>query len=95
VIPEFHYYTLELDGDEPLISLLPFNNKARLASIWGNDQLYNVFDLDYIVEELKTLWRRLSKDIEEHYNISLKPFISKGKISFGKALHYFIKNFEL
>jgi hypothetical protein len=74
---EFQYYSLEYDEDEPIISVIPFNQKARLASIWALEQVYNIFDWDYLVEKLSTLCDELGKDIEKHYNIKLKTFINK------------------
>lgn len=74
---EIHYYTLEYDEDEPIISVIPFDRKARLTSIWALEQLYNIFDWNYLVEKLSALCDRLGKDIEDHYHIQLKTFINK------------------
>ncbi|WP_044746938.1 hypothetical protein [Bacillus alveayuensis] len=76
-VPEFRYYSLEYDEDEPIISLLPFDKKARINSIWEVQKIYNVFDLNYIVEKLTSLCFQLGEDIERHYNIKLKTFIDK------------------
>ena len=78
-IPEFHYYTLEIDEDEPLISIIPFDNndKVRLTSIWRKEPFDPVFKMDYIVNRLTDLRDQLKKDIEAHYNISVEPFIDK------------------
>ena len=79
IIPEFHYYSLEWHEDEPLISIIPFDNndKARLTSIWRKEPFDPVFKMDYIVNELTDLRDQLKKDIEAHYNISVEPFIDK------------------
>ncbi len=79
IIPEFHYYSLEWHEDEPLISIIPFDNndKARLTSIWRKEPFDPVFKMDYIVNRLTDLRDQLKKDIEAHYNISVEPFIDK------------------
>lgn len=76
-IPEFHYYSIEYaDYDEgSIISLIPFSNKARVKSIWGNCNIYNVFDLIYIVNEFLVLEQKMKEDIERYFNIKLKDFI--------------------
>ncbi|ARC58772.1 MULTISPECIES: hypothetical protein [Bacillus] len=76
-VVEYRYYTMEYEEDEPIISLIPFDNKARLTTIWETQQLYNVFDLNYIIEQMEMLHERLGRDIEHHYKISLKNFIGK------------------
>ncbi|WP_458354494.1 DUF7878 domain-containing protein [Peribacillus frigoritolerans] len=76
-VQEFKYYSLEFDEDEAIISLLPFGNSARLASIWEVNKLYNVFELNYIVQKLTQLTTRLGKDIENHYDIQMNTFIGK------------------
>ncbi|MED1437025.1 hypothetical protein P4U23_00085 [Aeribacillus composti] len=79
IIPEFHYYSLEWHEDEPLISIIPFDNndKARLTSIWRKEPFDPVFKMDYIVNQLTELRDQLKKDIETHYSISVEPFIDK------------------
>jgi hypothetical protein len=77
VVQEFKYYSLEFDEDEAIISLLPFGNKARLASIWEVNKLYNVFELNYIVQKLTQLTNRLGKDIENHFELQMNTFIGK------------------
>ncbi|ASS90696.1 MAG: hypothetical protein C6W58_11880 [Bacillaceae bacterium] len=76
-IPEFHYYTIEYDDyeDGAILSLIPFSNKARVKSIWAEQNLYNVFDLDYIVREFIQLEQNLKRDIENYFGIELKKFI--------------------
>lgn len=76
-IPEFHYYTIEYADyeDGAILSLIPFSNKARVKSIWAEQDLYNVFDLDYIVKEFTILEENLKRDIEEYFEIKLKDFI--------------------
>src|SRR5690606_40734589 len=76
-IPEFHYYTIEYDDyeDGAILSLIPFSNKARVKSIWAEQDLYNVFDLDYIVREFIQLEQNLKRDIENYFGIELKKFI--------------------
>jgi len=78
-IPEFHHYSLDWHEDEPLISIIPFDNndKARLTSIWRKEPFDPVFKMDYIVNQLTELRDQLKKDIEAHYNISVEPFIDK------------------
>lgn len=77
VIPEFHYYTIEYDDyeDGAILSLIPFSNKARLTSIWAEQNLYNVFDLDYIVAAFFQLEENLKRDIEAYFGIQLSKFI--------------------
>ncbi|MCU9595824.1 hypothetical protein OEV82_15565 [Caldibacillus thermolactis] len=77
-IPEFHYYTIEYGDyeDGAILSIIPFSNKARVRSIWEEQNLYNVFALDYIVNEFTNLEKKLRQAIEEHYNINLKKFIN-------------------
>ncbi|MEK5272089.1 hypothetical protein NSR00_15215 [Aeribacillus sp. FSL K6-8394] len=79
IIPEFHYYSLEWHEDEPLISIIPFDNndKARLTSIWRKEPFDPVFKMDYIVNKLTELRDQLKKDIEAHYRISVDVFIDK------------------
>lgn len=76
-IPEFHYYTIHYDEyeDGALISLIPFADKARVKSIWAEQDLYNVFPLDYIVNELLLLEENLKSDIENYFDIKLQKFI--------------------
>ena len=74
---EYRYYTMEYEEDEPIISLIPFDNKARLTTIWETQQLYNVFDLNYIIEQMEILKEKLKQDIELHYKISVKHFIGR------------------
>ncbi len=76
-IPEFHYYTIEYADyeDGAILSLIPFADKARVKSIWAEQDLYNVFDLDYIVKEFLLLEEKLRRGIEEYYGIDLKRFI--------------------
>lgn len=74
-VTEYRYYTMEYEEDDPIISVIPFDNKARLTTIWETQQLYNVFDLNYIIEQMKVLHENLGRDIEQHYKISLKNFI--------------------
>lgn len=76
-VVEYRYYTMEYEEDEPIISLIPFDNKARLTTIWETQQLYNVFDLDYITEQMEISRKKLGRDIEHHYRISLKSFVGK------------------
>ena len=52
-VTEYRYYTMEYEKGEPIISLIPFDYKARLTTIWKTQQLYNVFDLDYITEQME------------------------------------------
>ncbi|MEM5018433.1 hypothetical protein WKH31_19270 [Metabacillus indicus] len=75
-INEFHYYSMEFD-EGAILSLLPFGQKARLASIWEEEQMYNVFDLSYVSEKLIDLMDCLEKDIEEYYGLKIKSFIGK------------------
>jgi hypothetical protein len=76
-VPEFHYYTIEFDDyeDGAILSLIPFANKARVKSIWAEQQLYNVFDLDYTVKVFLRLEENLKRDIEDYYDINLEQFI--------------------
>lgn len=76
-VPEFHYYTIEYDDyeDGAIISLLPFSNKARVKSIWAELDIYNVFELNYIVPQVCALEQKLKEDIEEYYGINLKDFM--------------------
>ncbi|MCI4126258.1 hypothetical protein [Bacillus haynesii] len=76
-VTEYRYYTMEYEKDEPIISLIPFDYQARLTTIWKTEQLYNVFDLDYITEQMEILHEKLGRDIELHYRISLKSFVGK------------------
>lgn len=71
---EFHYYSVEYD-DGAIISLIPFSNKAWVKSIWSKSNIYNVFDLDYIVNEFLALEKKLKEDIETYFNIELGKFI--------------------
>lgn len=73
----FHYYSVEYDeyDDGAIISLIPFSNKARVKSIWAKSNIYNVFDLDYIVNEFLALEKKLKEDIETYFNIELGKFI--------------------
>lgn len=77
-IPEFHYYTIEYAEyeDGAILSLIPFSNKARVKSIWAEQDLYNVFDLEYIVKEFILLEENLKRDIEGYFGIKLKKFIN-------------------
>lgn len=74
---EFHYYSVEhADYDDgSIISLIPFSDKARVKSIWGKSNIYNVFDLTYIVNEFLILEQKMKEDIESYFNIELKKII--------------------
>ncbi|MBP2076954.1 hypothetical protein [Oceanobacillus polygoni] len=77
-VQEFHYYTLEYDeyDDGAILSLIPFGgDKARLKSIWSQEDLYNVFDVSYIKDEFMALETALKKDIEEYFEINLEKFL--------------------
>ncbi|SHS63912.1 Uncharacterised protein [Mycobacteroides abscessus subsp. abscessus] len=74
---EFKFYSLEFDEGEPIISLIPFGSSARLKTIWEVNKVYNVFELDYIVNELIKLKERLGNDIEKHFSVRLQTFIGK------------------
>lgn len=76
-IPEFHYYTVEYNDyeDGAILSLIPFSNKARVKSIWAEQELYNVFSLDYIIGKFVQLERDLKRAIEEHFEIQLDKFL--------------------
>jgi len=76
-VTEFHYYTIEYAEyeDGAILSLIPFSNMARVKSIWAEQDLYNVFDLDYIVKEFILLEEKLKRDIEAYFEIRLKDFI--------------------
>ncbi|GAF64670.1 hypothetical protein BTS2_1566 [Bacillus sp. TS-2] len=74
---EFHYYSIEHDEYEEgaIISLIPFGDKMRLKSIWAELELYNVFELDYLISELIALETRLKRDLENYFQIELDKFI--------------------
>lgn len=74
---EFHYYTLEFDEyeDGAILSIIPFGASARLKSIWAEQELYNVFDLDYLIRAFLTLEKDLKRDIETFFHIKLEKFI--------------------
>lgn len=76
VLP-FHYYSIEYDNyeDGAILSLIPFSNKARVKSIWAKSSVYNVFDLDYIVNEFLALEKKIKEDIESYFKIDLGKFI--------------------
>lgn len=76
-IPAFHYYTIEYADyeDGTVLSLIPFSNKARVKSIWAEQDLYNVFDLDYIVKGFLQLEKNLRRDVEDYFGIRLKSFM--------------------
>ena len=76
VLP-FHYYSIEYDNyeDGAILSLIPFSNKARVKTIWAKSSVYNVFDLEYIVNEFLTLEKKLKEDIESYFKIDLRKFI--------------------
>ncbi|NBJ71194.1 MULTISPECIES: hypothetical protein [Clostridia] len=77
MIQEFHYYTIEFDeyDDGAILSLIPFENKAKLNSIWKQQDLENYFELDYIAKEWMDLEERLKVDIETYFQIRLKDFM--------------------
>jgi len=76
VLP-FHYFSVEYDNyeDGAILSLIPFSNKARVKSIWAKSSVYNVFDLDYIVNEFLALEKKIKEDIESYFKIDLGKFI--------------------
>lgn len=76
-IPEFHYYTIEYVDyeDGAILSLIPFSNKARVKTIWAEQDLYNVFELEYIVNEFMKFEENLRQDIEDYFEINLNKFI--------------------
>lgn len=73
----FHYYTIEYDEyeDGAILSLIPFSNKARITTIWAEQPIYNVFNLDEIVNYFFQLEKRLKQQIETFFNIRLVRFI--------------------
>lgn len=68
-VPEFHYYSIEhADYDDgSIVSLLPLFDRASVKSIWGKSDIYNVFDLAYIVNEFLVLEQKMKEDIERRY----------------------------
>ncbi|WYQ41572.1 hypothetical protein NST67_16615 [Bacillus sp. FSL W7-1321] len=74
---EFHYYTLEFDEyeDGAILSIIPFGDSVRLKSIWAEQELYHVFDLDYLIRAFLTLEKDLKRDIEAYFPIKLDKFI--------------------
>jgi hypothetical protein len=74
---EFYYYTLEFDEyeDGAILSIIPFGDSARLKSIWAEQELYNVFDLGYLVRAFLTLEKDLKRDMEAYFSIKLDKFI--------------------
>jgi len=76
-VPPLHYYSIEYDNyeDGAILSLIPFSTKARVKSIWAKSSVYNVFDLDYIVNEFLSLEKKLKEDIESYFKIDLGKFI--------------------
>lgn len=46
-----------------------------MKSIWAEQDLYNIFDLDYIAREFSKLEQNLKQDIEDYFGIKLKKFI--------------------
>lgn len=76
-IPAFHYYTVEYDDyeDGAILSLIPFGSKARVTSIWAEQPLDNVFDVNKIVPTFLQLETDLKRAIEQHFNIDLTKFL--------------------
>jgi len=73
-IQAFHYYSIEYDEDA-ILSFIPFANRARFKTCWEENQLYNIFDLEYIVQQLNQLEKNLKSDIEDYFGMELKDFI--------------------
>nr|WP_100332182.1 hypothetical protein [Bacillus xiapuensis] len=77
-VQEFHYYTIEYDDyeDGAILSLILFGgDKAKLKSIWSQEDLYNVFDISYIKDKFMALESSLKKAIEEYFEIDLEKFL--------------------
>ena len=55
--------------------MIPFSDKGRIKSIWSKLDVYNVFDLDYLVTIFLNLESHLKNDIENYYDIDLNNFI--------------------
>lgn len=71
---DFLYHTLELDGEEPYLAILHFQDFARLRVIWPETELYNVFHATYLHKKLEELRDRLGPVIEQHYHLKLRHF---------------------
>ena len=76
--PIFHYYTVEYADyeDGAILSLIPFGSKARVTSIWAEQPLENVFDVNKIVSAFLQLETDLKHAIEQHFNIDLSKFLN-------------------
>lgn len=76
-VPEFRYYSVEFDANETgaIISMIPFSNRGRIKSIWGEHDRYNVFPLDMLVSSLLDLEQRLKSDTETYFNVQLDKFM--------------------
>ena len=73
----FHYYTIEYDEyeDGAILSLIPYSSKARLTTIWEEQPIYNMFELDDIVNYFFLMERRLKQQIETYFDIQLDRFV--------------------
>ncbi len=73
---KFDYFSIENDQEEgPILSLLPFANKARVKTIWPLVDVYNVFELVEAVKVFCELEESLKAEIERYFGIELKRFL--------------------
>ena len=76
-LESFQYYTMEHPHEEgAILSLILFDYKARIHSIWGNANVdNNEFDQTYLVGEFMNLEQQLKNDLESHFGINVDRYV--------------------
>ncbi|UTH14710.1 DUF7878 domain-containing protein [Macrococcus equipercicus] len=76
-ISSFKYYTLELDENIPLFSLIPYKDKFLIEVIEIKEKVENLLPQDKVIEEFKKVHLNLSNDIQSHYGIFIEDYLDK------------------
>lgn len=76
-IPAFRYYTLELDDNIPLFSLIPYQDKFLIEVIEVKERAGNLLSQDKVIETFKEVHSHLYHDIQNHYGIYIENYLDK------------------
>ena len=76
-IPVFSYYTLELDDNIPLFSLIPYQDKFMIEVIEVKERAANLLPQVKVIEAFKNVHSNLYNDIQNHYGIYIEDYLDK------------------
>ncbi|WP_289649463.1 hypothetical protein [Macrococcus bovicus] len=76
-IRAFRYYTLEMDDNIPLFSLIPYQDKFLIEVIEVKEMAANLLPQDKVIEAFKNVHSHLYNDIQNHYGIYIDDYLDK------------------